>query len=48
MNASVRLFACEELTLQDEEVYEVTASELREAAFPSRTVLLVIQRGELT
>lgn len=48
MSACVRLFACEELTLPDEEVYELTASELREVDFPSRTVLLVIQEGELT
>jgi len=44
----VRLFACEELTLPEEHVHEVDIDELKTLDFPSRTVLLVVEEGELS
>jgi precorrin-6y C5,15-methyltransferase (decarboxylating) CbiE subunit len=47
IEAPVRLFACEELTLPDEQVREVSLDDLRELSFSPRTVLLVVEEGEL-
>ena len=45
---AVRLFACQDLTLPEEKVREIDVDELRAGNFPSRTVLLIVQEGELS
>jgi precorrin-6B methylase 1 len=41
-----RIFLCEELTLPEEKIREVTAGELTEVPVSSRAIILII-RGEL-
>lgn len=42
-----RIFACEDLTLSDEKIREVSAKQLVSASFASRTLLLLVRSGVL-